>query len=146
MDGARGAYVCEGVPLRGQSHRPDALRSLIAGLIVDQQCGRLLTFATGPVARWVISPSSCPCFAVAGIASKQLEKATENEISSFLPGDAESLKALDEIKRFPGETAAVITVYQRTAGDGPRPRADRPSPPAAERRPPCPTSCPPPGR
>jgi putative drug exporter of the RND superfamily len=85
---------------------------------------RLLTFATGRVTRWVILALVLPLFAIAGAASSNLEKATENESSSFLPGDSESAKALEEIKRFPGgETAAAITVYQRAGGLTARDRA-----------------------
>jgi RND superfamily putative drug exporter len=48
----------------------------------------------------------------AGLASQggKFEQAQKNETSSFLPGSAESVKALKQIERFPGgeEAPAVI--------------------------------------
>ena len=55
----------------------------------------------------------------AGFASQagKFEKAQKNETSSFLPGSAESVKALKQIERFPGgEQAPAVIVYERASG------------------------------
>ena len=54
-----------------------------------------------------------------GFASQagKFEQAQKNETSSFLPGSAESVKALEQIKRFPGgEQAPAVIVYERRSG------------------------------
>ena len=59
-----------------------------------------------------------------GPLSGKFEDAQENEATSFLPGDAESVKALKAIERFPdGEARAAVTVIARDGGaDAGRPR------------------------
>jgi RND superfamily putative drug exporter len=55
----------------------------------------------------------------AGFASQggKFEQAQKNETSSFLPGSAESVRALKQIERFPGgEQAPAVIVYERQAG------------------------------
>jgi putative drug exporter of the RND superfamily len=50
-------------------------------------------------------------------ASGEFEDAQENEATSFLPGDAESVKALNAIEQFPdGQVAAAVTVLVREGG------------------------------
>ena len=50
-------------------------------------------------------------------ASNEFEDAQENEATSFLPGDAESVKALKAIERFPdGQVAPAVTVIAREGG------------------------------
>src|SRR4051794_13538096 len=54
-----------------------------------------------------------------GLASQsgKFQGVQKNESSSFLPGDAESLKALDAIKQLPGgELAPAVVVFERPAG------------------------------
>src|SRR3954465_11435326 len=54
--------------------------------------------------------------AIGGTFAGKFEKAQKNETSSFLPGDTESVKALDAVKRFPGgETAAAVTVVSKAS-------------------------------
>jgi RND superfamily putative drug exporter len=56
-------------------------------------------------------------------ASGQFEDAQENEATSFLPGDAESVKALKAIERFPdGQVAAAVAVLVREGGLTPEDR------------------------
>ena len=55
---------------------------------------------------------------------EQVENTQKNETSSFLPGGAESVKALDAVKQYPGgEIAPAVIVYQRDGGLTPRDRA-----------------------
>ena len=50
-------------------------------------------------------------------ASGKFEDAQENEATSFLPGDAESVKALKAIEQFPdGQVAPAVTVIARDGG------------------------------
>src|SRR4051794_11138462 len=54
-----------------------------------------------------------------GLASQsgKFQGVQKNESSSFLPGDAESLKALDAIKQLPGgELAPAVIVFERPGG------------------------------
>ena len=52
-----------------------------------------------------------------GSQSSKFEDAQENEATSFLPGDAESVKALKAIERFPdGQVAPAVTVIARDGG------------------------------
>jgi putative drug exporter of the RND superfamily len=54
---------------------------------------------------------------VAGAFAGKFEDAQENETSSFLPGGAESVKAVEAVKRFPsGEVAGAVTVIAREDG------------------------------
>jgi RND superfamily putative drug exporter len=53
---------------------------------------------------------------VAGLSGK-FEGAQKNETSSFLPGDAESIKTLDAVEKYPGgELAPAVIVFQRDGG------------------------------
>ena len=57
-------------------------------------------------------------------ASGEFEDAQENEATSFLPGDAESVKALKAIERFPdGEVSPAVTVIAREGGLTPEDQA-----------------------
>ena len=54
-----------------------------------------------------------------GLASQsgKFEGVQKNESSSFLPGDAESLKALEAIQKLPGgELAPAVVAFERPAG------------------------------
>ena len=54
---------------------------------------------------------------VSGLFSGKFEDAQKNETASFLPGKAESVKALEAVKRFPGgELAPAVVVYERDGG------------------------------
>jgi putative drug exporter of the RND superfamily len=76
---------------------------------------RLLTFPAGRRSKWVVLVLGVVlAFGVAGSQAGQFEDAQENEASSFLPGDSESL-AVNELQReFPsGENLDALAVYQR---------------------------------
>ncbi len=55
--------------------------------------------------------------AVAGAFGARFEDVQKNETGSFLPGKAESVRALNELKRFPsGDRVTAIAVYHRPGG------------------------------
>src|SRR4051812_46520975 len=77
----------------------------------------LFAVPAGRMAKWVVFFVTLVVFA--GFASQggKLEQAQKNETSSFLPGSAESVKALKQIERFPGgEEAPAVIVYERRSG------------------------------
>src|SRR3954454_4141531 len=86
---------------------------------------RLLTLASGRRAKWLVLAAWLG-FVFAAFAAQLPAKyadAEENESTSFLPGDAESTRALVEIERVQdGEQAPVVIVYRREGG---LTRADR---------------------
>ena len=78
---------------------------------------RLLTLPAGRTAKWIVLVVVVLIYG--GLASQagKLEGAQKNESSSWLPADAESVKALDAVKRFPGgELAPAVIVYERRGG------------------------------
>src|SRR4051794_30594853 len=78
---------------------------------------RALTFATGRRMKWVVVVVWILLAAIGGSFAGKFEDGQENEQSSFLPGNAESVKALEQTKRFPsGDNAPVVVVYR--ADDG----------------------------
>src|SRR4051794_19195742 len=78
----------------------------------------MLTFPAGRVAKFfVLAAALLVAGAIGGTFAGKFEKAQKNETSSFLPGDTESVQALDAVKRFPaGETAAAVTVVSKPGG------------------------------
>src|SRR3954470_10997226 len=77
----------------------------------------LFALPAGRTAKWVVFLVTLVVFA--GFASQggKFERAQKNETSSFLPGSAESVKALKQIERFPGgEEAPAVIVYERPSG------------------------------
>ena len=78
---------------------------------------RLLTLPAGRTAKfWVLGIVFVAYFALASLGGK-FEGVQKNESSSWLPSDAESVKALDELKRFPGgELAPAVVVFERPGG------------------------------
>ena len=78
---------------------------------------RLFTLPSGRTAKFVVAAVfllvSIPIAALSG----KFESAQKNESSSFLPGNAESMKALDAIDQYPGgELAPAVIVYERKGG------------------------------
>ena len=78
---------------------------------------RLFTLPSGRTAKWVVAAVfllvSIPVAALSG----KFEDAQKNESSSFLPGDAESIKALKAIEEYPdGELAPAVIVFERRGG------------------------------
>jgi RND superfamily putative drug exporter len=78
---------------------------------------RALTFATGRRTKWAVVVVWLVIAAVAGQFAGKFEEGQKNEQSSFLPGDAESVRALEQTKQFPsGDNAPVVVVYQAREG------------------------------
>ena len=77
----------------------------------------MLTFPAGRRSKFfVLLAALLVTGAIGGTFASKFEKAQKNETSSFLPGDTESVKALDAVKRFPGgETAAAVTVVSKAS-------------------------------
>src|SRR3954452_6914887 len=78
---------------------------------------RLFALPAGHTAKWVILIVVVLFYG--GLASQagKLEGAQKNESSSWLPSDAESVKALDAVKTFPGgELAPAVIVFERPGG------------------------------
>ena len=80
---------------------------------------KLLTIASGRRAKWIVLAVWLCVMAVvigANLPTKYAD-AEQNESSSFLPGDAESTKALQAVEDIQGgETAAAVVVYRRDGG------------------------------
>ncbi len=80
---------------------------------------KLLTLASGRRTKWIVAVVWLLIFLgvnAAGLPAKYTD-AQENESTSFLPGDAESTKALQAVEDLQGgETAAAVAVYQRESG------------------------------
>jgi RND superfamily putative drug exporter len=80
---------------------------------------RLLTIATGPRAKYVAFAVWFLVLAIsigANLPGKYAD-AENNESTSFLPGDAESTRALTEVERIQqGEQAPIVIVYRREGG------------------------------
>jgi RND superfamily putative drug exporter len=78
---------------------------------------KLFTVPAGRTAKWVVFLVTLVVFAGFASQAGKFEQAQKNETSSFLPGSAESVKALEQIDRFPGgEQAPAVIVYERRSG------------------------------
>lgn len=85
---------------------------------------RLLTIAAGRRSKWIVVVAWFVIVAVAGSFAGKFEDVQKNEPSSFLPGNAESLKANEVTKGFKsGEQLTAIVVFQREGGLTPADRA-----------------------
>ncbi|HYP56045.1 MAG TPA: MMPL family transporter [Solirubrobacterales bacterium] len=82
--------------------------------------GSLFTFAAGRRAKWVVFGLwFLAIFVAAGPAElpTRFEEAENNESTSYLPGDAESTKALEATEALQkGELAPTVIVYRRESG------------------------------
>jgi RND superfamily putative drug exporter len=77
----------------------------------------LFAVPAGRTAKWVVFFVTLVVFAGFASQAGKFEQAQKNETSSFLPGSAESVKALEQIERFPGgEQAPAVIVYERRSG------------------------------
>ena len=101
---------------------------------------RILTIPAGRRAKFVVAAVFLARLraVVGGLFAGKFEDAQKNETSSFLPGKAESVKALEAVKRYPGGELAPAVIVYRAQGraDRRRPAARRRQRPAiAQRRP-----------
>jgi RND superfamily putative drug exporter len=79
---------------------------------------KLLTLPAQRIPKfWVLGVVLVVALGIGGTFGGKFEDAQENETESFLPGDAESVKALQLIEDFPdGEVAGAVTVVAREGG------------------------------
>jgi putative drug exporter of the RND superfamily len=78
---------------------------------------RLLTLPAQRIPKYFFLAASLVVVMALGPFSGKFEDAQENESTSFLPGDAESVKALKAIEQFEdGQVAAAVTVIARNGG------------------------------
>jgi len=83
-----------------------------------------LTFAAGKRGKWLVLLFWIIAVVVVSPFASKLFKATNDTASSYLPGNAESTKALDLDTQFAsGETIPAIVVYYRDSGLTPEDRA-----------------------
>src|ERR1700753_2997015 len=72
---------------------------------------------TSPVTKWVVAVVALLIFVPMVLLGSKLTDVQDNEASSWLPGSAESTKALDELKPFqsPNDIPTIV-VYHRAGG------------------------------
>src|SRR3954447_17011451 len=77
----------------------------------------MLTLPAGRTAKWLVLIVVVLVYGALASQAGKLEGAQKNESSSCLPADAESVKALDAVRTFPGgELAPAVVVYERRGG------------------------------
>ena len=83
-----------------------------------QVMDRLAAFVTGRRTKFVVfGVLFVVAMSIAGLKAGGFEKAQKNDSASFLPENAESVKALKAIQKLPGgERAPAIVVYRRASG------------------------------
>src|SRR5680860_565329 len=75
---------------------------------------------TSPVTKWVVLVLWIVAFMVLGMFAGKLTEVQNNEASSWLPGNAESTRALEAMKPFQDPNAIPTTVvYEKQAGFSP---------------------------
>jgi putative drug exporter of the RND superfamily len=78
---------------------------------------RLLAFPAHRRGKWVVLIIWLAVAAIAGPLSGKLTSVVKNDQSSYLPGNAEATRVIDEIQRFPsGQTLPAVVVAERTGG------------------------------
>jgi len=80
--------------------------------------GKLARLVANPRNKWIIIVFWVALFAACGMPAGSLSKAQENDVSAWLPGDAESTKAIDQQEKFfsPDEIP-IVGVFERTDGE-----------------------------
>src|SRR3954468_22906948 len=77
----------------------------------------LFAVPAGRTAKWLVFLVTLVVFAGFASLGGKFEQAQKNETSFFLRGSAESVKALQQVERFPGgEEAPAVIVYERPSG------------------------------
>jgi len=86
---------------------------------VLERLRRLGALPAGRVGKWIVLAAWVVILVIAANPGSKFEDAQQNESTSFLPGDAESTKVLEELDQFQaeeGEQADAVTVYAREGG------------------------------
>ena len=77
----------------------------------------MLTLPAGRRSKFVVLIIAVLFFGGLASQSGKLEGVQKNESSSWLPGDAESVKALEAVQKLPGgELAPAVIVFERKSG------------------------------
>ena len=87
---------------------------------------RLATLPAGRVGKFIVLVAWLAIAVGASGPASRFEDAQTNEATSYLPGDAESTRALEQVERFQedeGELAEAVVVYRREGGLTPADRA-----------------------
>jgi putative drug exporter of the RND superfamily len=83
-----------------------------------------ITFAAGRRAKWVVLGVAIIVLIGAGSVAGKFEEVQRNDPISYLPGKAESVKAMQEVEDFPsGQVIEAVVVYHRDRGLTPVDRA-----------------------
>jgi putative drug exporter of the RND superfamily len=86
---------------------------------VLERLRRVISFPSGRVGKWIVLAAWIVVVVVAANPGSKFEDAQTNESTSYLPGDAESSKVLEQVERFDevdGEQADAVTVFFRAGG------------------------------
>src|SRR3954464_10121748 len=77
----------------------------------------MLTLPAGRRSKYVVLVAAVLFFGGLAAQSAKFEGVQKNESSSWLPSDAESLKALEAVQKLPGgELAPAVIVFERQSG------------------------------
>jgi putative drug exporter of the RND superfamily len=85
-----------------------------------------LTFSAGRRAKWLVALFWIAVFLGLNAVNifDRFADAERNQTTDYLPGDAESVKVIEQVDQFPsGERFAAVVVYRRDGGLAPRDRA-----------------------
>jgi putative drug exporter of the RND superfamily len=83
-----------------------------------------ITFAAGRRAKWAVLAAAFLVLFAAGSVAGKFEEVQRNDPISYLPGEAESVKAMQEVEDFPsGQVIEAVIVYHRDGGLRPADRA-----------------------
>jgi RND superfamily putative drug exporter len=79
--------------------------------------GAVFELASGPRAKWVLAAAWVIAAAAAGSVASRFQSAQRNDTTSYLPGDAESSRAIEAIKAAGGgsELTQTVVVFARDA-------------------------------
>ena len=115
--------ACPGCLGVGERPRPGLLQSPGPAPVIDtrvlERLRRLGALPATRVGKWVVLVAWLVILFAAFTPAGQFEDAQENESTSFLPGDAESTKVLEQLEQFQdesGEEADAVIVYARDGG------------------------------
>ena len=86
---------------------------------VLERLRRVGALPAGRVGKWIVLAAWVVILVIAANPGSKFEDAQTNESSSYLPGDAESSKVLEQVEQFDagdGEQVDAVTVYSREGG------------------------------
>ena len=76
--------------------------------------GKLARLVANPRNKWFMIVFWVALFAACGMPAGSLSKAQENDVSAWLPGDAESTRAIEQQEKFVSpDQIPIVAVYAR---------------------------------